>query len=199
MLFSFLLSLAVSKLPNGFISVPSTDSRVKDYAIPFLNRNLESLFPEINLNRDKISIIEAGYQMTTGFNLYLEINLTQTLCFSTTFWVSSRNKVQLKDIQTLIPNSNTLESFDWLDPAHFTLEQQTDLINLIKKYRNINLKVRNVIVYRTRFYAGTRQHVIFEDTNGIIHSIMTSYCPSTQSTIIEFCESINFLSIDNGV
>lgn len=196
MLFSFLFSFSLSVIPSGFISISVTDLRVKNYATPFLNQYLESLFPEINLNKDIINITEAGIQMNTGFNLYLEINLSQTLCFSTILWVSSRNKVQLKEIQSLIPNSNTLESFDWLDPAHFTLEQQTELISLIKEYRNINLKVRNVIAYRTRNYAGTRQHVIFEDTNGIIHSVMTSYCPSTQSTIIEFCESINHLSID---
>lgn len=198
MLFSFLFSLSISTIPSDFESISVTDARVEKYAMPFLNQYLESLFPEINLNRDIINITEAGIQMNTGFNLYLEINLTQSLCFSTIFWVSSRNKVQLKEIQSLVPNSNALGSFDWLDPAHFTLEQQTELIELIKKYRNINLKVRNVIAYRTRNYAGTRQHVIFEDTNGIIHSVMTSFCPSTQSSIIEFCESINHLSIKTG-
>ncbi|KAK8893153.1 hypothetical protein M9Y10_021568 [Tritrichomonas musculus] len=199
MFFSFLLSLSISQIPNGFSSIPIDDTHVTKYAVPFLNLYLDSLFPEINLKKEVISITEAAIQMTTGFNLYLEINVTQTLSFSITLWVSSRSKVQLKDIQTRLPNNNVLDAFTWLDPAHFTLEQQTELINLLKQYRNINLKIRNVIVYRTKVYAGTRQHVVFEDTNGIIHSVMTSYCPSTQSTIIEYSESIHHLAINDEI
>ena len=192
-----LFHFSFSAIPQDFTPIELNDDRINQSAIPFLNDHLSTLFPELNLNLNSFNITAAGILITSGYTLYLEINVTKNLCFSLKLWVSSRMVAQLTDIQPIITNSDDLSSFKWLDPSHFRVKQQKDLVSLIEQFRNVKIHILRILIYRKKDYSGTKEHIIFQDSNGIINSVVTSYSPSTDSTMIEFYDSIHQLKLPN--
>ncbi|OHS92799.1 hypothetical protein TRFO_40881 [Tritrichomonas foetus] len=188
MFFALLIS-SFSTLPPNYQEIAVNDSRVVK-VIPYLEDNLPRLFPEINFQRDIFNITEAGIQVITGYNLFVTINISDTLIVSLTLWVNNRNRIQIVNVETPQTTSNLINSYTWYDPSHFSTSQQNDVTKLIQSYRNINLKIRRVIVYRVRDYVGTHEHIIFDDSNGIVHAAVISYSPLTDSSMLEFYEAI---------
>lgn len=74
---------------------------------------------------------------------------------------------------------------------------QKDLVSLIEQYRNVKIHILRILIYRKKDYSGTKEQIIFQDSNGIINSVVTSYSPSTDSTMIGFFGSIHQLKLPN--
>lgn len=174
-MFAVLIALCISNnpIPGGWEPISVDSEQVKN-VIPYLDRNLHHLFPEINEKEYKI--ISAQMQIVDGMNLDLVIMpKTGPFMVELLLYIDHENKITITEIKHPFSTRPTVGGFNWQNPAHFSPNDFLRLVRTIKRHISLHVAQKGtVLAYRLQVVNGLRTHVIIKDSNQNIFSVITS-------------------------
>ena len=171
-MFAILIALSIS-ISGGWQTIPVDSEQVKR-VIPYLDRNLPLLFPEIK--QGKYTIASAELQIVEGINLQLIIkDQGSPLLFQLSLYVDLKNKTTITEITRPLGSRPTVGGFNWQSTARFSQNDYLRLIRTIQRKVNLLIsKKGTVLVYRIQVVNGMNIHVIIKDSNQNVFSVIAS-------------------------
>jgi hypothetical protein len=151
-----------------YTSVDVSDPAV-EHVKGFVSTKLPLLFPDA---REAPTIVSAERKTVAGYNLRLTLQFRRSLSLKVTLWVNVRREIQLTSLSPVETGRNLAGGWRWEAPDSLTDDDKRDLQALIAEQNGFGGEIAKVFAVRYQTVAGRNQHVIFSDSDGVLHSVV---------------------------
>ena len=166
-----LFIVSVTSMMGGWRDVPHGSEFVEN-ALPYVSERYQIIFPEYRDRDTLLAFQSAAIQIVNGYNIRLSFKLG-FLVYDFMLYVKPSKKISLTSIQ--MPQNILPEPGGW---AFLSPESEPELVDSaiksLKTEGKLNSEVKRIIMVRKQIIAGQNIHVLFEDSNGVLHSAITT-------------------------
>jgi hypothetical protein len=169
-MFFALVVFSVS-IVGGWIQV-RPDSEYVQTVVPFLNDNFVKLLPEYKMRRTVLVVQSAKIQIVSGYNIHLVTNAGYDI-IEFKMYVTPRQDIKLVDF-SVTPSDYQMQLVGGWQICDADKDQEivVDAVATYMKTKNIKTEMQYVLFLRTQVVAGLNIHVVYQDNEGITHSIV---------------------------
>ena len=185
----FALAVTSLSITGGWKEV-KRDSNFVQNVEPYLKRNYLNLLPEYQKRNTLLVVESAQIQIVNGYNIRINAKLGFD-AVEFTLHVAPSKSIQLNTFH--VTPSNDAEKTQlggWkIQDADYEPKFVNQIVNEYKSNKNLNAELTKVLFVRTQIVSGINIHVVYQDANGVTHSVV-AYRPPTGK--IQIQESYSF-------
>ena len=168
----FALAAQSASMLGGWKEVKA-DSEFVEAVRPYISENYLKMLPEYKTRNTLLAIESAEIQVVNGYNIHIIAKLGYD-AVDFTLHVSPKREIKLNDFGVAPSNdAEKTQMGGWrIRNADFDQKFLNEAIDSYKNTNGIKAEMAKVFLVRTQVVAGLNIHIVYQDTEGMTHSIM---------------------------
>lgn len=168
----FALAAQSASLLGGWKEV-KTDSEFVETVRPYINENYLKMLPEYKKRNTLLAIESAEIQVVNGYNIHIVAKLGFD-AVDFTLHVSPKKEIKISNFGLAPSNDEELTMMGGWRIRNGDFEEQflKESIDAYRKTNGLKAEISKVFLVRTQVVAGLNIHIVYQDTEGITHSVM---------------------------
>lgn len=175
--------LALSSSAMGGWKKVDFDSEFVQNAMTYLRPRYMRLLPEYRNRNTLLAFQDAEIQVVNGYNIRINTKLGLTPYSFNLHFAPGQQNAQLLGITPGVSNEQQPIGGWRTQSNDFEPELISSIFGLYASNNGINAKLDKVVFIRTQVVGGLNAHVVFQDTDGNLHSVICYRNPQGEMSI----------------